>query len=199
MAEIPHAAVPAAQLAPDPERRQVALTFGADDGEPGLALEPADRQRAYRVNARFDTRRAAEWVEAKGLRTPVQQWVSIGGRPLPDAVRWLRKRFKTLTEHQAITIWLDCQAKAAPFLHHQLSRIELEAGADAAGSLALAHFLAASAMGSAIARDRGLPAMSPKPVIVDGSASGGQAGLFEGRPDERPGSPATTLPPKGAD
>jgi hypothetical protein len=141
---------------PQPTAIQTGLDWTAD-GQAVVTETDANRVARKRVQQRellrSDARRTAEYLATRGT-TPIEavhDLVKLGWR---RAVRELARELKIPPE-RAMAIW---QRAAEALLPYTAARFEtLELGANAAGGLALGHFLAARAMSEALAADRDSP------------------------------------------
>jgi hypothetical protein len=141
---------------PQPTAIQTGLDWTAD-GQAVVTETDANRVARKRVQQRdllrSDARRTAEYLATRGT-TPIEavhDLVKLGWR---RAVRELTRELKIPPE-RAMAIW---QRAAEALLPYTAARFEtLEIGANAAGGLALGHFLAARAMSEALAADRDSP------------------------------------------
>jgi hypothetical protein len=180
------------------DQSSVALTqtamLWAPDGSASLALDnPTRIKRAKRDALRGDARRTAEYLATRG-KTPVEVLHDIAGMTWLKAVHILARELRVSPE-RAFELWKECVALLLPYTAARFDVIEL--GSNAAGGLALGHFLAARAMGDMLAADRGtggtgLSRLSPS---LDGQQAIDLASVNPSQPDPS----RLGLPPKGQD
>jgi hypothetical protein len=171
---------------------QRALVLAEGDAE----LELPDRRRPHRDRRSFDVRRTGEYIAGRGP-TPCEQWATVAQKSLPDAVRWIRKRFKTLTEKDAVTLWMECNKELAGYVHPALPRLDAGQPIGGAGAtLPVSHWLAATAMGARLAEQAASP--SARTDLVDSRNIEGVHRDSEGGNDVDNGSDVI-LPPRGVD
>jgi hypothetical protein len=165
---------------------QSALLFRAD-GSAELTAEPASVRKRHHRGIRDDARRTAEYLASRGA-TPAEALHSVAKLAWRHAVRELVKELRC-TPLQAFDLWRGCVIELLPYTASRLNTLDL--GEGAAGGLALAHFLAASAMSDRLARG-----VSTDHRSVDTSQTLDLALVSEALPDEvtRGG-----LPPKAPD
>jgi len=186
---------------PQPTAIQTGLDWTAD-GQAVVTETDANRVARKRVQQRelmrSDARRTAEYLATRGT-TPIEavhDLVRMGWR---RAVRDLVRELKIPPE-RAMAIW---QRAAEALLPYTAARFEtLELGPNAAGGLALGHFLAARAMSDALAVDRDSPRQSRVRDTLDGSVTSDLALPFNAVSSDRSDDTDTIragLPPKGAD
>jgi hypothetical protein len=145
---------------PQPTAIQTALDW-SPDGSAVVTEIDANRVARRRVQTRellrSDARRTAEYLATRGT-TPIEalhDLVKLGWR---RAVRDLAKELG-IPKERAMAIW---QRAAEALLPYTAARFEtLELGPQAAGGVALGHFLAARAMSEALASERAGPAGGP--------------------------------------
>lgn len=171
---------------------QRALVLADGDTE----LELPDRRRPHRDRRSFDIRRTGEYIAARGP-TPCEQWASVAQMPLTQAVRWIRKRFKTLTEKEAVGLWMECNRELASYVHPALPRLDAGQPVGGAAALPVSHWLAATAMGARLA-EQAAASPSSRTDLVDSRNIEGVHRDSEGGNDVDNGSDAI-LPPRGLD
>lgn len=173
--------------APDDGRTQHAMLFDPD-GSITVALDTAESVRKrYRDAGRLrtDARRTAEYLASRGL-TPIESLHNVARMELDVAVPWIMEH-GGCTRWQAIQFWKECAQALLPYTAPRFDAIDLSALAGAAaagGSLAAAHFLAASRASEALVRDREVLAASGGPVTLqhqlqaegEGEGEGGNQG-----------------------
>jgi hypothetical protein len=196
---------------PQPSAIQTALEWSAD-GAPLVTEVDANRVARRRVQQRellrSDAKRTAEYLATRGT-TPIEaihDLVKLGWR---RGVRELAKELRIPPE-RAMAIW---QRAAEALLPYTAARFEtLELGPNAAGGLALGHFLAARAMSDSLAAERdgatgsaparGAPGRARVGDTLDGTVTLDLASpvkdLGEGEMRDTLAIRAA-LPPKGAD
>ena len=165
---------------------QTALTFGAD-GSAVITAEPASVRKRHHRGIRDDARRAAEYVASRGT-TPLEALHNVGRLDWRRAVSQIVKG-TGCTKLEAFRLWVSINESLLPYTAARLNTLDL--GDNAAGGLAMAHFLAASVMSERLARSD-----SPDRESVDRSQvidiSSEKSGL--------PGDVTHAgLPPKGTD
>lgn len=182
-------------VARQPQALQTALTWSAD-GQPGVALVDANRgarRRRDRDGIRADSRRVTEWLSTRG-KLPIEALHDLVGLGWIRASRLLAKELRIPPE-RAFEFFMQAVLAILPYTAPKQGMLEL--GETAAGGLALGHFLAARAMGEALAdsRDRTMSRDrqtldTDKPLILpDTSTKHGEETAME-----LPG-----LPPRAAD
>jgi hypothetical protein len=148
----------AERAAPSPPAAlQSALLF-RPDGSAELTAEPARLPKRNHRGIRGDARRTAEYLASRGA-TPAEALHSVARLAWRTAVKELVKALRC-TPLQAFELWRGCVVELLPYTASRFATLEL--GDNAAGGLALAHFLAASAMSDRLAAPRG------QPVSTDG-------------------------------
>jgi hypothetical protein len=190
-----------------PTAIQTALTWSGD-GEPVVTEVDANRVARKRVQQRellrSDAKRTAEYLASRGT-TPIEalhDLVKLGWRRgVRDLARELR-----IPPERAMAIWQRAAEALLPFTAAKFETLEL--GPNAAGGLALGHFLAAKAMSDTLAAERDAPRntsanrASRVGTTLDGSVTGELAlqnsDIGDGK-SVGTGSALTGLPPKGAD
>ena len=184
-------------LAPAPGS-QHALAFGAD-GSAVATLEPADAHDGRRSSSslarrssRFDTRRTAEYLAERG-RTPAESLHLIARKSLPEAMAYLRKHIRGVSDEWCAGFYLRCITELAPYVHAPVKDLDLPATADALLGGIHAHFLAASAASARLAQGVGA-GMSRHITSLD---IDGQAVQPDGR--DAVAAARASLPPKGKD
>ena len=172
---------------------QRALTLVDGDTE----LEPADgRRRPHRDRRSFDIRRTGDYIAARGP-TPCEQWATVAQMPLTAAVRWIRKRFKTLTEKEAVALWMECNKELAGYVHQPQPRADAGAAVGGSAPLPVSHWLAATAMGARLAEQAASGGL-PRTDLVDSRNIAANHGDSEAGNDVD-NDPAAILPPRGLD
>jgi hypothetical protein len=143
LAALGRAALPAAE-----GPQQAALAWDAA-GEPVVTVESTAPKRNWRRGRemRADARRTAEYLAERGP-TPVEAIHDVAKMRWKVAIREISRHAKC-SELEAMKMWLACANALLPYSAARLDTIEL--GANAAGGLALAHWLAANAMGDRLA------------------------------------------------
>jgi hypothetical protein len=130
-----------------PQALQSTLEW-APDGAPAVALVDANRNtRRRRDGIRGDARRTAEYLAQRG-KTPVEALHDLVGMGWLRGMRALKKELK-VSEERAYELWERAVVHLLPYTAARFETIEL--GPNAAGGMALGHFLAARAMGEALA------------------------------------------------
>jgi len=192
---------------PQPTAIQTALAWSGD-GEPVVTEVDANRVARRRVQQRellrADAKRTAEYLASRGT-TPIEalhDLVKLGWR---RGVRDLSRELRIPPE-RAMAIW---QRAVEAILPYTAARFEtLELGPNAAGGLALGHFLAARAMSAELAAERDSPRntsanrASRVGHTLDVEAGGELPLQISDMADGKPastGSALAGLPPKGAD
>jgi hypothetical protein len=132
--------------APGAPPMQTALVFGAD-GSAMVTAEPASVRRRHHRGIRDDARRTAEYIASRGA-TPAEQLHNIGRMQWRNAIAQITKA-TGCTRLEAFRLWVSINESLLPYTAARLATLEL--GEGAAGGLALAHFLAASAMSERLA------------------------------------------------
>jgi hypothetical protein len=143
LAALGRAALPAAD-----GPQQAALAWDAA-GAPVVTVESVAPKRNWRRGRemRADARRTAEYLAERGP-TPVEAIHDVAKLRWKVAIREISRHAKC-SELEAMKMWLACANALLPYSAARLDTIEL--GANAAGGLALAHWLAANAMGDRLA------------------------------------------------
>jgi hypothetical protein len=126
---------------------QTALLFGAD-GSAVVTAEPASVRRRHHRGIRDDARRAAEYVASRGT-TPIEALHNVGKLDWRRAVAQITKG-TGCTKLEAFRLWVSINESLLPYTAARLNTLDL--GDNAAGTFAMAHFLAASAMSERLAR-----------------------------------------------
>jgi hypothetical protein len=155
MSEAPKSTHEIAQNAAEqrPQALQTALTW-SPDGAPGVALVDANRgRRRKRDGMRGDARRTAEYLASRG-KTPVEALHDI------VAMGWIRGTNRLaevlrVSPERAYELWERAAVHLLPYTAARFETLEFgPGGIGAAGGMALGHFLAARAMGEALAEAR---------------------------------------------
>ena len=128
-------------MAPASEPLQTALLF-RPDGSAELTAEPASQRKRHHRGIRDDARRTAEYIASRGV-TPIEALHNIGRLDWRRAVAQITKG-TGCTKLEALRLWVSINESLLPYTAARLNTLDL--GDGAVGSLALAHFLAASAM-----------------------------------------------------
>ena len=174
------------QPAPAPaESLQAALVFGAD-GSAAVTLEPASQRRRHHRGIRDDARRTAEYVASRGT-TPIEALHNLGRLDWRKAVAQITKG-TGCTRIEAFKLWVSINESLLPYTAARLNSLDLADGA--VGQLALAHFLAASAMSERLAVGESQDTKS-----IDHAQPIDLASESDGLPSEV----TRGLPPKGID
>jgi hypothetical protein len=128
--------------------QQAALAWDAA-GAPVVTVESVSPKRNWRRGRemRADARRTAEYLAERGP-TPVEAIHDVAKMRWKVAIREISRHAKC-SKLEAMKMWLACANALLPYSAARLDTIEL--GANAAGGLALAHWLAANAMGERLA------------------------------------------------
>lgn len=184
-------------LAPAPGA-QHALAFSAD-GSAVATLEPADAHDGRRSSSslarrssRFDTRRTAEYIADRG-RTPAESLHLIARKSLPEAMVYLRKHVRGVSDEWCATFYLRCITELAPYVHAPVKDLDLPATADALLGGIHAHFLAASAASARLAQGVGA---GTSRLITSLDIDGDEV---QPAPHDPVASARAGLPPKGKD
>lgn len=178
-----------ADLAPAeraPAAMQTALVFGAD-GSAAITMEPASERKRHHRGIRDDARRAAEYIASRGT-TPIEGLHNIGRMEWRRAVAQITKG-TGCTRLEAFRLWVSINESLLPYTAARLATLEL--GENTVGSLALAHFLAASAMSERLARNESSDRQSidtAQTIDITSEKSGLPSDVTRGG-----------LPPKGKD
>jgi hypothetical protein len=165
------------------------------DGSATVAMvDPAAGRRRRRDSMRGDARRTAEYLAGRGLTATeaAHDIVKLGWK---RAIREIKREAKC-TEFQALGMFRDFVALILPYTAARFETLEL--GNNAAGGLALGHFLAARAMGDALAAEREATRAAGASIdipSIDGQQSIDLASQFPASPD----LVRLELPPKGPD
>jgi hypothetical protein len=185
---------------------QFGLALSGDDPA-AVQLGPADRsdRRQRRDGLRSDARRTLEFLASRG-RTPIEALHDVVKLGWKDGTRTLAKELG-IGKAEAFRLWRDIAEGLLPYTAPTLDGLDLGAalGAGAAaGSAGLAHYLAASALGAELARDRAalpgvaMPSVSRDIGTLDDPKSPGLASVqheLSISVDET----VSRLPPRGSD
>lgn len=182
---------------------QFGLALSADDPA-AVRAEPADRsdRRQRRDGLRSDARRTVEYIASRG-RTPIEALHDIVKLGWKDGTRQLAKELG-IGRAEAFKLWLGVAEATLPYTAPRLDGLDLGAALGAAaGGAGLAHFLAASALGAELARDRAaVPGVAVR-VSHEGNTLDvpdllGNAGPIDS-PDVSANDTLSRLPPRGSD
>lgn len=185
---------------------QFGLGLGPDDPA-AVRIEPAIRaeRRQRRDGLRSDARRTVEYIAGRG-RTPIEALHDVVKLGWKDGTRQLAKELG-IGRAEAFKLWLHASEALLPYTAPRLDGLDLSATLGAvAGGAGLAHYLAASALGAELARDRAaLPgsavpglALSHDDRTLDAPGPRGLAGQDDSR-DVSAHDTLSRLPPRGPD
>jgi len=173
-----------------PAAAQIGWQFGADGGA-AVVEAPAEppKRIATRGTLRSDARRAAEYLASRG-KTPLESLHDVARMRWRVAVRVIAKELQC-SKLEAFKIWQSCAVSLLPYSAARFDTIELGGQlAGSAGSLTVAHFLAASM----VAERLGQP-MSPEGRSFDSTMTT----QYQLLADDGQASAQSGLPPKPAD
>jgi hypothetical protein len=182
---------------------QFGLGLGPDDPA-AVRLEAADRadRRQRRDGLRSDARRTVEYIASRG-RTPIEAMHDIVKLGWKDGTRQLAKELG-INRAEAFKLWLGVAEATLPYTAPRLDGLDLGAALGAvAGGAGLAHYLAASALGAELARDRAaVPGVavrvSHEVNTLDATELPGLAGPID-RQEVSDHDTLSRLPPRGSD
>jgi len=168
---------------------QMALAFDPAGGV-AVVTEPADaHRRPRRDGIRGDARRTTEYIATRGT-TPIEALHNVCRMKLPDAIDYLAKHMGC-TKYQAGQFWQRCCELMLPYTAARLDTLPLADAAAATGGLAMAHFLAATAMGRELSASRSADGQSVDSHVTAEIGSQSEGGHVNDH--------VAALPPRGAD
>ena len=167
---------------------QTALAFGAD-GAVAIVGEPASVRRRHHRGIRDDARRTAEYLASRGT-TPAESLHNIARMKWRVAITEIVKA-TGCTKMEAFRLWVSINENLLPYTASRINAMDLGEQM-AAGSMAMAHFLAASAISDRI----GPSNVSLHRGSIDTTQAVDLASETDGIPREVTRS---GLPPKGTD
>jgi len=188
----------AAAVRPPAGPLQTALDWRPDGTAELTAAPPAGRFKpGVRHTIRGDARRTAEYLASRG-KLPAEVLQDVVSLGMVRAIRLIAKE-TGCTRLQALDRWHAMTLALLPFTAPRFETIEL--GPQAAGGLALGHYLAASAMSDLLAtRRESRP--SQEGITLDAASEPGlpfqDNGLAPSRKDDN-GAVKAALPPKAPD
>jgi hypothetical protein len=121
---------------------QTALAFGSD-GAVAIVGEPASVRRRHHRGIRDDARRTAEYLASRGA-TPAESLHNIARMKWRIAITEIVKA-TGCTKMEAFRLWVSINENLLPYTASRINAMDLGEQM-AAGSMAMAHFLAASAI-----------------------------------------------------
>jgi hypothetical protein len=181
---------PIAERSPDAPAGgiQTALAF-AGDGSIAIVGEPASVRRRHHRGIRDDARRTAEYLASRGA-TPAESLHNVARMKWRVAIAEITKA-TGCTKLEAFRLWVSINENLLPYTASRINSMDLAEQA-AAGSMAMAHFLAASAISDRL----GTSHESLHRGSIDTSQAVDIASENETLPSEVTRS---GLPPKGTD